>query len=49
MNEEVDKQNTEMDGPEEEASQPRKEVLSEYQKKMREERAKRFGVDGRIL
>jgi hypothetical protein len=46
MNEKTDKPNQEMDGDKEETPQPPKEVLSDYQKKMKAERAKRFGVDG---
>jgi len=43
--EEDDKPKEEMNSTEEATSQARIEVLSDYQKKMRDERARRFGVD----
>jgi hypothetical protein len=45
MNEEMDKPNTETDSHEEDAPKPTTEVLSDYQKKMKAERARRFGAD----
>jgi hypothetical protein len=45
MKEEVDQPNREMEGDKVEAPKPPVEILSDYQKKMREQREKRFGVD----
>ncbi len=45
MNEEMDKPNPETDSQKEEATQPPIEVLSDYQKKMKEQRERRFGAN----
>jgi hypothetical protein len=44
LNEEDDKKEAEMDENQENPPKEKERVLSEYQKKMRDQRAKRFGV-----
>lgn len=48
LNEEADKRNVEVNENAEEIPKTKTEEISQYQQKLKDERARRFGVGGRI-